>query len=230
MIQSVGFQLPWMTPPGFSSVLSHPTISSRTESTNRRDGPLRAHSQTTRVRHPASARSTRACASLVRFPPIFLAQNSALVAGSLNIGQSWPCQKQPCTNTTARKRGNTRSGHPGKFFRWSRKRNPRACRPDRSMSSGLVSRPRMRLMLSLRCSVVRTSAMPSSQYCISGLDRSDCGCRIADQIGPLRSGSRCLESGHHLLCEGLRHERGDRVANLTECRIHCSAEDEAVRK
>lgn len=39
----------------------------------------------------------------------------------------WRCQKQPCTNSAILCRGNTRSGVPGRFRRWSRKRRPSAC-------------------------------------------------------------------------------------------------------
>ena len=131
----------------------------RTSRTGRRPGPRRAHSHTTRIRQPLSCSAPRAARSRRRLPVIFSCQNSALVAGHLNIGQSCPCQKHPCTWITALYLGNTRSGFPGRSFRCNRKRKPRAWRPCRRISSGLVSRPRMRLIFRRRCSGVRTSTI-----------------------------------------------------------------------
>ena len=130
---------------------------SMTSGKGRRPAPLSEHSQTMRKRHPKACKAAVVRRSRSRFPRILCDQNSGRVVGSLNSGQSCPCQKQPCTRRTARFRGNTKSGRPGNLDTCRRKRRPAACRPRRNMSSGLVSRPRIRLILSWRCSRVRTS-------------------------------------------------------------------------
>jgi hypothetical protein len=130
-----------------------------------RFGPRNAHSQTVSTRHPACLSASCAFPSRILFPVIFAAQNSGRVAGALNIGQSWPCQKQPCTSTAARWRGNRRSGLPGSSLAWTRKRRPVACRPRLSSISGCVSRPRTRLILWLRCSGVWTSIFRQHPCC-----------------------------------------------------------------
>lgn len=144
-----------------SSPVSQLPMSSRMHSKGCRAGPLSAHSHSTRVRQPDAASLLSARSSRALLLAIFVVQNSTRVAGSLNIGQLWPCQKQPCTRMTARNLRNTRSGQPGKSFRCNRNRIPRACKPRRNISSGLVFVPRIRLMLSRRCSGVRTSAICS---------------------------------------------------------------------
>src|SRR5207302_679656 len=73
-----------------------------TSSRGRRPVPFNAHSQTTSTRQRAAAKSRNARVSLIRLPAIFADQNSERVAGSLKRGQSWPCQKQPCTRMTVR--------------------------------------------------------------------------------------------------------------------------------
>lgn len=79
-----------------------------------RAGPRSAHSQTTSTRHPLSPSRLIAARSRERFASIFDNQNIGRVAGVLHIGHAWPCQKQPCTKTTARRPGKTRSGRPGR--------------------------------------------------------------------------------------------------------------------
>lgn len=78
------------------------------------DGPLREHSQIVNTRHPSDFSAWATFSSRIRFAVILANQNSLRVAGSLNIGQSCPCQKHPCMSTTAWKRGKTRSGLPGR--------------------------------------------------------------------------------------------------------------------
>lgn len=120
---------------------------------------MSVHSQITNARQPATASSSKFRASLAWLPAIFAAQNSVLVAGSLNLGQSCPCQKQPLTKITARNMGKTRSGHPGSSLRWRRNLSPHLCSPRLNSISGAVSLFRIRLMLSLRWSAVRTSTI-----------------------------------------------------------------------
>lgn len=120
--------------------------------------PRSAHSHIVRRRHPSSASWSEARASRVTFAAIFATQNSALVFGLTDIGQSCPCQKQPFTKITAPYRGNTRSGRPGRSGTWTRKRYPRRWRPRRTWSSGFVSRPRMLCMLKRRTAGACTSA------------------------------------------------------------------------
>jgi hypothetical protein len=54
------------------------------------------------------------------------------------------CQKHPWTSTTARSRGNTMSGVPGKSVRWSLNLKPSAWAALRTAISGVVSRERTR--------------------------------------------------------------------------------------
>lgn len=119
--------------------------------------PLRLHSQTVRMRQPRPSSASSAIPSRTRVAAIFPCQNSRLVSGMWNIGQSWPCQKQPCIKTTTPWRGKTKSGRPGSVETFNRYRRPRACRPRRISISGLVLRPMILLMFSRRCSMVSTS-------------------------------------------------------------------------
>jgi hypothetical protein len=115
----------------------------RTSAAALRTRPRKAHSHTISTHHPPPRRCQRIDGRLIAHsvPSIFLRQKSAQVAGSWYIGQTCPCQKQPCTNITACLPGNTRSGLPGRSLRCNWKRKPRACRPRRSRISGFVSRP-----------------------------------------------------------------------------------------
>ncbi len=72
-----------------------------TVSSSSRAGPRTAHSQTVRTRQRAITKAARAASSRCWFAAIFSRQNSLRVSGKRNIGQSWPCQKQPCTRATA---------------------------------------------------------------------------------------------------------------------------------
>jgi hypothetical protein len=86
------------------------------------------HSQIRITRQPA-ARSVRVTRrSRRRLSYIFCCQEMALRFGLRFLPQSWPCQKQPSTNTTSFAFGKTKSGLPG-----SRKlrRHPR--RPAKRM-------------------------------------------------------------------------------------------------
>lgn len=142
---------------------------SRTSLSGRRAGPLNAHSQIVSRLQPEAVSAAQAVASRVRLPSIFASQNSRRVEGSRNIGQSWPCQKHPWINTTDLRPGSTMSGHPASLRSCNRKRKPRAWRPRRINISGLVSRPRIRLILKLRRSGEWTSPGPSrSPFIVRG--------------------------------------------------------------
>lgn len=136
---------------------SHPATRSATLSISDRSGPRKAHSHTVHTRQSAARNAVTARRSRSRFPPIFSIQNSVFVAGTTKSAHSCQCQKQPCTNTTARNRGNTKSGVPGKDRSCSRYRNPRRHSALRKRISGLVLRPLIRDMQRLRCSTVKTS-------------------------------------------------------------------------
>ena len=128
----------------------------------RRAGSLRAfrsaHSQITSTRQPSARNASVAASSRFLLSVIFLRQKLRRDAGQRNAGQLCWCQKHPCTKTTARCRGNTRSGRPGSLRSCSRYRRPRRNSARRMRSSGAVSVPRMRLMLALRCAGVIVSA------------------------------------------------------------------------
>lgn len=124
--------------------------------------PRSAHSQITRTRQPAAKRSLTAFWSLASLSSSFWRQKSFRVSGSFESAHLWKCQKQPWMNAAVRYRGKTRSGRPGRFLSYSRYLSPLACSPHRISISGLVSRLRMRLMLSWRCLAVSTSAIHSS--------------------------------------------------------------------
>lgn len=123
--------------------------------------PRIAHSQTTALRQPSSVNACNERLSRARLASIFVFQNSALVRGSRNSGQSCPCQKQPFTKTTALTPGNDRSGRPGSFRLCSRYRRPCACSALRSTSSILVSRPLMPAIIRLRVAASTTSTQAS---------------------------------------------------------------------
>ena len=131
---------------------SHSAHDSRTTSTGSLPGPFKAHSQIVVYRQPAAVSLATERTSFSRFRSIFARQNSGRVEGHLKSGQSCPCQKHPCTKIAAFQRGNTRSGFPGSFRSWRRKRNPRACNPFRIINSGRVFVPRMPAIMRLRTS------------------------------------------------------------------------------
>ncbi len=75
--------------------LTNATHRAMTSANGLRPRPLRLHSQTVRTRQSEAKRSAMTRSSRLRLAAILPAQNSVRVAGSLNSGQSWPCQKQP---------------------------------------------------------------------------------------------------------------------------------------
>lgn len=121
--------------------------------------PRKEHSQTTATRHPEFISACVTVASFILFRPILSDQNSVRVPGSRKREQSCPCQKHPCTNTTARRPGNTMSGLPGRSRRLSRNLNPSLCRRLRMSFSGLVSRPRIPDIILLRVAASTISAI-----------------------------------------------------------------------
>ena len=105
----------------------------------------------TRTRQPRARNASSLSRSRATFRLNFSDQKPILVLGSqANRQPSCLCQKQPCTNTTDRYLGNTRSGRPGRSFRCGRKRNPRRCAVRRTTTSGTVSRPLIRDIIALR--------------------------------------------------------------------------------
>lgn len=135
---------------------SHLAQRMTTLSISRSDCPLIAHSHIVQILHPALIRPARTARSRLRFPFILSFQNVFRVAGHLNRRHPWPCQKHPCTKTTARYFGRTRSGLPGSFFTCSRYRYPLVNRPLLITSSGFVFLLRMPAIIRLR---VRRSTM-----------------------------------------------------------------------
>lgn len=139
-----------------------PKTAFRRASRNSEDGsfhfPLIAHSQTVTTRHPSAVNWTVAMWSRFLFAVILVCQNSTRVAGQRNSRQSCPCQKQPCTNMTARHFGRTMSGRPGRSPLWRRNLNPIAWSAFRTTISGLVLRERICAILKWRCSGVSQSA------------------------------------------------------------------------
>ena len=143
-----------------------------TDSPGSRVRPLTAHSHTAPVRQPSSWSILTARISTSRLRAILARQNSVRVDGHLNKWQSCPCQKQPCTNSTARCFAKTISGFPGNLRSCSRKRKPFACKPFRSSISGRVSTLRMPAIIRLRTAGETTSAI--SRDC-SAVRAFDCG-------------------------------------------------------
>lgn len=97
-----------------------PVIHCTTVSTNALpDSTVRSsrveHSHTTSTRQPSACTVSSTVSSLSLFFRSFSRQNSVRLPGSLKYLQSWTCQKQPCTNMTARYFGNTMSGFPGRL-------------------------------------------------------------------------------------------------------------------
>ena len=66
------------------------------------------HSHTVRTCQPAASSFRRASLSRARFRSSFAVQNATLDDGRRPRGQSWPCQKHPCTKTAIRWRGSAR--------------------------------------------------------------------------------------------------------------------------
>ena len=83
--------------------------------------------------------AARCCSSCVRLAAILSAHAPTLNFGAARpSGQSWPCQKQPCTKITLRRFGSTMSGRPGRPWSRRAKRRPRACSARLTVSSGVV--------------------------------------------------------------------------------------------
>ena len=99
-----------------------------------------SHSHTTSTRQPSLASAIRTRSSRRRLASNFAAQNSGRVVGMLALTQPrCLCQKQPWTNMTALRDGNTRSGVPGKDRRCRRNRYPSRWTKRLISSSGRVS-------------------------------------------------------------------------------------------
>lgn len=119
-----------------------------------------SHSHTTNTVHPDACSSIAFCASRAMFFSNFSCQNCVLLLGVVAILQpECRCQKHPCTKTTVLYRGNTRSGLPGSPAPCNRYRSPSRWRTLRSASSGWVSLPLMRDILSERSAGERKSVI-----------------------------------------------------------------------
>jgi hypothetical protein len=96
----------------------------------------------------------RCSASRALLRPILPNQYAAFVEGKrLPRAQACPCQKQPLTNMTFRRRIKTMSGFPGSSLRWRRYPvNPRLRRTLRTVISGDVSVDRTALIVRVRSS------------------------------------------------------------------------------
>lgn len=133
---------------------------------NRRINALRlfaSHSHTTTTRQPRS--HSRTCASLSRatLERNFSSQNRTLIAG-LARRQPRPCQKHPWTNTTAFASSTTTSGVPGKAASCVLYTTPACVKMSQTISSGRVSRPRIRAIWVLRSSgVSRSKDIPANR-------------------------------------------------------------------
>lgn len=127
-----------------------------------------SHSHTTKTSQPM-ARSVACCRlSRIRFVSSFGCQKSNFDLGrraSLHAESGWRCQKQPCTNTTFRRAGKTKSGHPGRSRRCRRYRYPSACNSRRTTNSGPVSLFRTRAMRALRSDRLKVSMHHTSRLC-----------------------------------------------------------------
>lgn len=121
----------------------------------------RSHSHIVRTFQPIWVRRSVTSTSRSLLPVIFSTQKPIRVFGHLNRWHSCPCQKHPLTKTAVRYLGKTRSGEPGRLFRWSRNLSPRSCNILRSKTSGEVFRDRMPAIILLRTSGVTTSAKNS---------------------------------------------------------------------
>jgi hypothetical protein len=140
------------------------------------------HSQATITLQPAARSCLAVQRSRATFRSNFATQKSVLLFGVVAILQpECRCQKHPCTNTTVRKRGKTRSGLPGRFAACSLYRRPSPCSTFRRAISGLVSRPLIRLMRSERPAGDRKSAMPYSQIRVT----ASCRARRTEARGSL---------------------------------------------
>lgn len=132
---------------------------STTSSSGHRCAPFSAHSHIVTIRHPDADSLFWVSQSRSVLRVIFSRQKLDRVLGHLNRWQPCPCQKQPCTRTTARYFGRTISGFPGNRLSFTRNRKPRRCKAFRIISSGLVFLPRIPDIILLRTSGLTMSAI-----------------------------------------------------------------------
>jgi len=117
------------------------------------------HCQTVKTSQPSERKSALFRLSRARFPISFGPQNSNLDLGGRPIGHRWVCQKQPLTKITLPRAGKTMSGFPGRSRLCNRNRYPNEWSRRRTISSGAVSLPRIRLISALRLFGVLLSVM-----------------------------------------------------------------------
>ncbi len=134
--------------------------------THRHGSRFNSHSQTVTTNHARRRRSARMRLSRRRLPWIFVDQNSRFVFGVRFRPQPWPCQKQPCTNTTTRRSGQAKSGFPGSG-RWRRQPLRRCWRKSATTRISVVALPvlRTRVMSAERLS------LPNDVICSYVLER-----------------------------------------------------------
>jgi len=124
---------------------------------------LMPHSHTVATRQPSCLRSASFRRSRATFSLNFCCQNLRFddgVAARMQAGCR--CQKQPCTKTTARYLGNTKSGLPGRSFTFSLYLNPARCIAALRTRSGSVSRPRIPAIIRDRVAASTMSAISFS--------------------------------------------------------------------
>ena len=117
-----------------------------------------SHSHMVRTFQPCFLSAVTFLLSRSTFPFSLRSQNSSRVLGRTEFLHTLClCQKQPCTNIAILRPLRTMSGRPGIFWLWSENRKPSLWSKDRTLLSGRVSRPLIRLMFQLLRSAVSLS-------------------------------------------------------------------------
>lgn len=144
--------------------VSYPTLKILCNRDSSAGGSRNSQVQISTTRQPRASSSSRFAASRALLRACLSAQKSVRVFGSRAYLHMWPCQKQPCTKTTVRHLASTMSGVPGSVETWTRKRSPRRCSIDRTVTSGAVCFRLTEAMIRLRAvfetvSIVRRGMM-----------------------------------------------------------------------
>lgn len=136
-----------------------------------RSSPARCalHSHTTTTLQPASLKAAWFRRSRAAFPSNFSTQKARLLLGVVQfLHPRCRCQKHPWTKTTVLYFGMTMSGRPGSPLPCRRNRYPIRCNRLRTIISGVVSFPRIRLMFQLRRALLSRSAMFKHSFAPAG--------------------------------------------------------------
>ena len=130
-----------------------------------------SHSQTTITFQPSARSCSCTFRSLAIFLSNFFCQNSRFEAGVVAYLQpGCLCQKQPFIKITVRYFGSTISGFPGYRLSFLRDLYPFENRYFLTISSGLVSFPRICDILKCRCSFVKMSDTGITSVCHTSLN------------------------------------------------------------